>query len=134
MFQLRMANNATNQPITTRPKGSKVNPLCKSFIAYVDKNEEESRTAEYLKYITTCYSDLAIANQTQLAALELLKIVEIICANYETKAYEPLLLQLCGDLTDIKHCNTLFNAIFEVYTDVIKGPRKQLVKDNKFTY
>ncbi len=134
LIQLRMDYYAPNHPLATRPKGSKDTPLCKSFIAYVDKNEEESRTAEYLKYVTTCYSDLATANQTQLAALELLKIVEIICANYETKAYEPLLLQLCGDLTDIKHCNTLFNAIFEVYTDVIKGPRKQLVKDNKFTY
>lgn len=134
LFQLRMTNNANNAPIPTRPKDSKINPLCKSFIAYVDRNETEPRMAEFLKYIATCYSDLATANEPQLAAVELLKIVEIICANYETKAYEPMLLQLCGDLTDIKHCNTLFNAIFEVYTDVIKGPRKQLVKDNKFTY
>lgn len=134
LFQLRMTNNTANNPVSTRPKGSKINPLCKSFIAYVDRNETEPRMAEFLKYIATCYSDLATANEPQLAAVELLKIVEIICANYETKAYELLLLQLCGDLTDIKHCNTLFNAIFEVYTDVIKGPRKQLVKDNKFTY
>lgn len=134
LFQIRMANNTANNPVSTRPKGSKINPLCKSFIAYVDRNETEPRMAEFLKYIATCYSDLATANEPQLAAVELLKIVEIICANYETKAYEPMFLQLCGDLTDIKHCNTLFNAIFEVYTDVIKGPRKQLVKDNKFTY
>lgn len=134
LFQLRMTNNANNAPIPTRPKGSKINPLSKSFISYVEKNETEPRIAEFLKYIATCYSDLATANEPQLAAVELLKIVEIICANYETKAYDSLLLQLCDDLTDIKHCNTLFNVIFEVYTDVIKGPRKQLVKDNKFTY
>lgn len=52
----------------------------------------------------------------------------------ETKAYGPLLLELCGNLVDIKHCNTLFNAIFEVYTDVITGARKQVIKDNKFSY
>lgn len=134
IFQLRIANNATNNPILMRSKNYNVNPLCKSFVAYVDKNEVEPRIAQFLKYVATCYSDLAMANQTQLAAIELLKIVEIICANYETKAYDSLLLELCGNLGDIQHCNTLFNAIFEVYTDVIKGPRKQLVTDNKFNY
>lgn len=134
LFQLRIANNATSNPILMRPKDSNINPLCKSFVAYIDKNEEDSRIAQFLKYVATCYSDLAVANQAKLAAIELLKIVEIICANYETKAYDSLLLELCSNLGDIQHCNTLFNAVFEVYTDVIKGPRKQLVADNKFNY
>lgn len=134
LFQLRITNNAKSNPILMRHRDSDVNPLCKSFVAYVDKNEKEPRIAQFLKYIATCYSDLAMANQTRLAAIELLKIVEIICASYDTKAYQALLLELCSELIDIKHCNTLFNAIFEIYTDVINGPRKQLVKDNKFGY
>lgn len=131
---IRLANNVTSNPILLRSKESKVNPLCKSFVAYVDKNEKEPRIAQFLKYIATCYSDLAITNQPELAAIELMKIVEIICTTYETKAYESLLLECCSDLGDIKHCNTLFNTIFEVYTEVINGPRKQLIKDTKFNY
>lgn len=132
--QLRRIDRSTSNPILNRSKDSIVNPLSRSFVAYVDRHEAEPQVARYLTYIATCYSDLAVADQHQLAALELLKIVEIICASYETSAYDSLLKELASNLVDIKHCNTLFNAIFEVYIDVSKGPRKQLVKDNKFSF
>lgn len=132
LFRIRLSNNATGNSIHLRQKSGCITPLSRSFAAYVDRHETDPHIAGFLTYVASCYSDLAVADQPQLAAMELLKIVEIICGSYETTAYEPLLLELCGDLTDIKHCNTLFNAIFEIYTEVINGPRKKMVKDNKF--
>lgn len=134
LFQLRLLNNASNNPILIRPKNSIISPLCKSFVSYIDLHESEPRIAQFLKYIITCYSDLATANQTNLAARELLKIVDTICANYETSAYNDILLELSSNLKDIEHCKTLFNTIFEIYTTVLKGSRKQLVRDKNFSF
>lgn len=126
LYRLRSANNTDARPVNMRGKSEKVSPLCRSFVSFVDKNETDPRMAGFLKHVASCYSDLAVADRPQLAALELLKIVEIICAGYETHSYEPILLKLCGDLSDIRHLNTLFNAIFEIYTEVITGPRRKV--------
>lgn len=134
LFRIRMANNASGNPVNMRPKEAAVSPLCRSFITFVDKNETEPRVAQFLTYIATCYSDLVVAGQPRLAAVELLKIVEMIRMVYETSEYSDLLAELSSELDDVRHCNTLFNAIFEIYADVIKGPRRQLINGNKFSY
>lgn len=133
LFRLRLANNAAGNPIMTRPRDADVSPLCRSFIMFVDRNETDPGVAGYLKYITTCYYDLVAADQPELAAVELRKIVETVCSSYETTKYDSLLTVLGSDLSDVSHCNTLFSAIFEIYTDVVKGPRRQLLTDSKFS-
>ena len=131
LFNLRIKNNASNHPIMTRPKGSQISPLCKSFIAYVDKNEQDVGISHFLSHVLTCYSDMAIHNQPLFASRELLKVVKIICSSYETSLYDNILNERIYDLSSIDKCNLLLNTIFEIYTEVIHGPRKQIITDNK---
>lgn len=129
LYQLRTFSGSEDRIILRRPASSCVSPNCRSFISFVDNHEADPRTAAILKMVATCYSDLMMAGETDLAVGELLKIVESICGAYETSAYEPLIIELCEGLTDSVHCNRLFNAIFEIYTEAVKGPRRQLITD-----
>lgn len=133
LFNLRIKNNASNHPILMRPKGTQISPLCKSFIAFVDKNEPDAGVSHFLSHVVTCYSDMAIHDQPVFAARELLKVVKIICSSYETSLYDNILNERISDLSSIEKCNRLFNTIFEIYTEVVKGPRKQIITDNKHT-
>lgn len=110
----------------------KVTPLRKSFLYFINKNEEEQGVCQFLNHVITCYSDLIIHNQPQLAAHELIKIVDIICSTYETEKYDDIIHEKSIDLYSVEKCNQLFNTIFEIYTEVVKGSRKQIITDNKF--
>ncbi len=75
---------------------------------------------------------MAKNDQAMLAKAEILKIVNLISGAYETNAYDRLIADKRASLTTIAECNALLNVIFEVYTAVIRSPRKQLVTDNKY--
>lgn len=107
-------------------------PLCDTFISFVRNNEKEISTSQFLIHILLGYSDLANNNEYKLAKAEITKIVNLICSSYETHLYDTLISNKMSSLNTIEDCNALLNAIFEVYTDVIKEPRRQLVLDNKF--
>ena len=132
LFQLRVINKASNAPMLTRPRELPVSPLCRSFIAFVDKNEREQGVARFLSHVVTCYSDMVLNNEPQLAAVELLKAVDIICSSYETEKYNEIIKSKLDDLGTIEKCNTLLNIIYEIYTEVIHERRRQLITDNKF--
>lgn len=132
LFQLRVINNASNNPILTRPREQPVSPLCRSFIAFVDKNERESGVARFLSHVVTCYSDMALNDEADLASRELMKAVDIICSSYETEKYNEIIQSKVKDLSTIDKCNALLNTIYEIYTEVIHERRRQLITDNKF--
>ncbi len=130
LFHLRVLNNATNSSLMTRPKDEPVSPLCRSFIAFVDKRETELSVAKFLSYVVTCYSDMAVNNEAALAARELKKAIDIICSNYYADKYEEIIREKISDLDSIEKCNVLLNTIYEIYTEVINEPRRQLITDS----
>jgi hypothetical protein len=132
---LRSINGGVVVPAYARPSDNgQLMPLCKSFVAYINRNEEEESTAKFLIHVLTAFSDLILCNEPNLAANELNKVVDIICSTYETSSYDTLIAERNQDLSTIEQCTALFNTIFEIYTDVIKSPRKQIITDNKFNY
>lgn len=132
LFQLRVINNAAKSSLISRPKDNPVSPLCRSFLAFIDKREKEVSIAKFLIHVITCYSDMAINNEPALAAGELIKAVDIICSNYYTDKYEDLIGNKLSDLNSIEKCNMLLNTIYEIYTEVINEPRRQLKADNHY--
>lgn len=133
LFQLRVINNAMSNTILKRPKDEPVSPLCRSFIAFVDKMETEDVIAKFLSYVVTCYSDMAMSNEPELAVRELKKVVDIICSSYHTDKYDEIIKEKISDLNSIERCNMLLNTIFEIYTDVIHEPRRQLITDQHYS-
>lgn len=107
-------------------------PLCDSFIAFVRNNEPDGSTARFLIHILDGYSALAENDSPGLAGIELAKIVELVCATYDTTAFQGVLERHRADVGDIGGCHRLLNAIFEVYTAVVSGPRRQLSVDNRY--
>ena len=92
----------------------------------------EQGVARFLSHVVTCYSDMVLNNEPQLAAIELLKAVDIICSSYETEKYNEIIQSKVTDLNTVNKCNILLNTIYEIYTEVIHERRRQLITDNKF--
>ena len=91
----------------------------------------EHGVARFLSHVVTCYSDMALNDEPQLAAIELRKAVDIICASYETEKYNEIIKTKLDDLSTIEKCHKLLNTIYEIYTEVIHERRRQLITDNK---
>lgn len=136
LYELRSLKAPHSAPTAPAGKPSKPHypllPMCDTFISFVRNNEKELSTAQFLIHVLSGYSDLAKNDQAMLAKAEILKIVNLISGAYETNAYDRLIADKRASLTTIAECNALLNVIFEVYTAVIRSPRKQLVTDNKY--
>lgn len=130
LYKIRIVNDPSGNTTAIRLGGTKTTPLCRSFMLFVDRKETDPAISRFICQVVACYSELALADKVGLARNELLKLIEIICTSYETDRYNDILLQLCSDLDDIKQCNKLLYAVFEVYTDVVNGQRQQLVSDH----
>lgn len=115
-----------------RPQKVAIHPQCLSFINYVDKYEEEPSVGRHLLHIISSYNDLITTEHPELATIELLKIVEVICSSYDTTSYDSLLVGMVDRLDSVTECNRLLNTIFEIYTDVRTGPRRPLTTDPHF--
>jgi hypothetical protein len=107
-------------------------PLCDSFVAFIRYHEPDPATAEFLIHVLRGYSDLINRHHHDLAAHEILKVVDLVRGAYETNAYDALLIEKSLELDNDAQCNAMLNAIFEVYTAVVNGPRKQIQIDSKF--
>lgn len=130
LSKLRLQNYADSNPILNKSDNIQIHPLCKSFITYIHKNELQPIIANFMIYVITCYSTLISTNKPILAASELTKLIDIICDTYETSLYDGLIKELSRELNNVKKCNMLFNAAFEIYTEVIKSPRKQVLQEH----
>lgn len=135
IYNLRLFNNSNITPSAKYQPSANGDliPLCKTFLSFVYKNEQKESIANFLQHIIISYSDLVKSNNYILAAEELRKIVKTICSSYETNKYNNIIVNLSNQLNSIEQCNLLYNTIFEVYTEVIHCPRKQLITENHFS-
>lgn len=133
LYILRSKDLQNNDSIfLKRPSKQNIHPQCLSFLKYVDKYEEEPSLSRHLLHIISAYSDLITTDHPALATIELLKIVEVICSCYETSSFDNLLIGMIDHIDNVKDCDRLLNAIFEIYTEVRKGPKKAVSLDNHF--
>lgn len=133
LHALRSKALPTDVPILLRrPEKPTIQPQCMTFLTYIDKYEEEPAVGRHLLHIISSYSDLITTNHPELATNELLKVVDIICSAYDTTSYDALLKERIDSLDSVQECNRLLNTIFEIYTEVRKGPRKAIVSDKHF--
>lgn len=133
LFKLRSKTVTHDATILLRrPRRPQIHPQCMTFLTYVDRHEEEPSLGRNLMHIISSYNDLIAVNHPELATIELLKIVEIICSCYDTASYDALLTGMVDSLDSVKECNRLLNTIFEIYTEVRKGPKKAVSIDRHF--
>lgn len=136
--KVRMANGATATPqallyrqraVTKTPIA---NPRCDDFISFVRMNEQNESVKDFLCHTLDSYKSVFALGQTELAMEELIKVIDLVNSSYITDRYDDMILVMRSKQpTEIDCCYNL-NAIFEIYTDVVKAPRRQLSADNKY--
>ncbi len=136
--KVRLANGAKATSPTpapqspTAPKRAIDNPRCDDFISFVKLNEQSDSIKDFLCHTLDSYKSVFALGQNDLAMEELIKVIDLINSSYITDRYDDMILVMRSKQSTPEACSYNLNAIFEIYTDVIKSPRQQLTADNKY--
>lgn len=108
-----------------------VNPICDNFCSFIRMYERNESSKEYLLHTLSCYKTLVHKAEYEKAYWELQKVIGLIVSTYQTDNYSRLIDCIKQrDFTE-KRCQYSLNAIFEIYTDVVKYPLKQYQTENR---
>lgn len=130
--QVRTYNHEEEVNCTTpRKKTNIINSLCYSFYLFVEKNEKNDSSKEFMLYILTSFETLFGYCEYEKAYWELQKIVDLIISTYHVDDYSSLLDAIKQKNYTERGCKFALNAIFEIYTDVVNCPLKQLQTENR---
>ena len=70
-------------------------------------------------------------SQYEKAYWELQKVVDVIIQTYQVDDYSKLIDTVRQKNYTMEGCKFTLNAIFEIYTDVIKHPQRQYQSENR---
>ena len=135
--QLREANGrGTNEQIPRQDnigESSVVicNPSCDNFISFIRQEEKNHSIAEFMIRSLNAYKFLTNESEYEKAFWELQKVVDLIETTYQTGSYSRLMECIREKNYTESGCQYSLNAIFEIYTDVIKLPTRQYQSENR---
>ena len=95
-------------------------------------NEQNESIKDFLCHSLDSYKAVFALGQNDLAMEELIKVIDLVNGSYITDRYENMILVMRSKQPTSEDCIYNLNAIFEIYTDVVKAPRQQLSADNKY--
>lgn len=108
-----------------------VNPLCDNFCSYIRMNEKNPSSKEYMLHTLICFKTLVYNKEYEKAYCELQKVIDLIVTTYQIENYSQLINSIKQKNFTEKGCMYSLNAIFEVYTDVIRFPLKQYQTESR---
>lgn len=106
-------------------------PMCDSFASFIRMNENSPSSQEYMLYTLHCFKDLLHNREYEKAYWELQKIIDLIVSTYQTDDYTRLIDCIKDKTFTEEKCLYSLNAIFEIYTDVIRLPKRQYQSENR---
>lgn len=136
--KVRLANGANANSTTPAPQPQPAqkkdidNPRCDDFISFVRLNEQNESIKDFLCHTLDSYKAVFALGQNELAMEELIKVIDLVNGSYITDRYQNMILVMRSKQPTSEDCSYNLNAIFEIYTDVVKSPRQQLSSDNKY--
>ena len=101
------------------------------FEKFIRMNENSPSSQEYMLYTLHCFKDLLHSREYEKAYWELQKIIDLIVSTYQTDDYTRLIDCIKDKTFTEEECLYSLNAIFEIYTDVIRFPKKQYQSENR---
>ncbi len=129
--QQNSSTQASSSPSAT-PVQTIDNPRCDDFISFVKMNEQNDSIKDFLCHTLESYKAVFALNSIDMAFEELIKVIDLINGIYITDRYDGMIQSMYGKQHSKDDCSYNLNAIFEIYTDVIKSPRQQMSSDNKY--
>ena len=124
-------NGGTINSTPPQKRTIKINSLCYSFYLFVDKNEVNVSSKEYMLHTLNSFETLFGCGEFEKAHWELQKVVDLIASTYQVDNYTSILDTVRQKNYTDNGCKYALNAIFEIYTDVIKCPQRQLQTENR---
>lgn len=106
-------------------------PVCDNFANFIRMNENDSSSQEYMLHTLHCFKDLLGSKEYEKAYWELQKIVDLIVSAYQAEDYTRLIDCIKHQALTEEGCLYSLNAIFEIYTDIIRLPKKQYQSENR---
>lgn len=107
------------------------NSLCYNFFCFIDNHEANPSSKMYMLHALNCFEALFECNQYEKAYWELQKVVDVIIQTYQVDNYSKLINTVKQTNYNMEGCKFALNAIFEIYTDVIKHPQRQYQSENR---
>lgn len=108
-----------------------VNPLCDNFCGFIRMNEKNLSSKEYMLHTLICFKTLIYNKEYEKAYWELQKVIDLIISTYQIENYSQLIACIKQKNFTEEGCMYSLNAIFEVYTDIIRVPLKQYQSENR---
>ena len=106
-------------------------PMCDNFAGFIRMNETSPSSQEYMLHTLDCFKELLCSKEYEKAFWELQKIVDLIVSIYQTDDYTRLIACIKNKSFTEEGCLYALNAIFEIYTDVIRLPQRQYQSENR---
>ena len=107
------------------------NPSCDNFMYFIRQAEKSPSAKELMQHSLNAYKILVYHKEYEKAFWELQKVVDLITSTYQTDNYSQLVGCIRQKEKDEAGCQYSLNAIFEIYTDVVKLPMRQYQLDNR---
>ena len=86
-------------------------------------HEQNESIKDFLCHTLDSYKSVFYLGQTEMAMEELLKVIDLVNGSYITDRYENMISTMKSKQPTSEECNYNLNAIFEIYTDVVRSPR-----------
>lgn len=125
--------NQANQTEKILPNKRKMgmSSLCYNFSRFIDNKERNASSKEYMLHTLNCFDTLFGLNEYEKAYWELRKVVDLVVSTYQVNDYSKIIETLKRQDFTKEGCRFVLNAIYEIYTDVVKLPPKQYQTENR---
>ena len=120
--------------IESRSQSRTKNPvrsLCYNFTFFVDNNEQNNSSKEFIIHSLNSFDTLIQFNEYEKAFWELQKVVDLIISTYQVNDYTAILNTIKQPNFSYEGCKFALTAIFEIYTEVVHQPQKQYQTENR---
>jgi ATP-dependent exoDNAse (exonuclease V) alpha subunit len=125
--------NQANQTEKILPNKRKMgmSSLCYNFSRFIDNKERNASSKEYMLHTLNCFDTLFGLNEYEKAYWEMRKVVDLVVSTYQVNDYSKIIETLKRQDFTKEGCRFVLNAIYEIYTDVVKLPPKQYQTENR---
>lgn len=133
MRSLRAEDTEQTEEQTSVPETSSMTQFedltCQNFATFIRKNEKEETMQTALLNCLEGYQEMMSHNQMEYAHQELHKITDLIGSSYQSYPQALTTLLHSGGMN--KQPTMILNTIYELYTDIVNSPKKQIITDHK---
>jgi hypothetical protein len=131
LSKMRAHNLEVQTDCLSQSQGEISNELCDNFAHFIQANESNKSSQEYLMHTLGSFKMLVHIHEYKKAAWELQKVVDLIGSTYETDKCLQLPDCVKGEHITEEECQSALKTVFEKYTGLCTLPHKQYQSENR---